>query len=128
MDRVDTITVGGGIRLAFEVTGAPGGPPLVLLHGLGEGRASWAEVAARLGRRFRVYAFDLRGHGDSDWPGTYSYRLTRDDVLEAPGPHGPAKLRRRRSQLPSSVSSRRSDQHSATAWPRISARRNGSCT
>jgi pimeloyl-ACP methyl ester carboxylesterase len=25
--------------------------------------------------RFRVFAFDLRGHGDSDWPGEYSFRL-----------------------------------------------------
>lgn len=27
-----------------------------------------------------MYAPDLRGHGDSDWPGEYAYELMRDDV------------------------------------------------
>src|ERR1035438_7493297 len=42
---------------------------------------SWAAVAAQFAKRFRVYALDLRGHGDSDWPGIYSFELIRDDVL-----------------------------------------------
>ena len=39
--------------------------------------------AGRFAERFRVFAFDLRGHGDSDWPGEYSFRLMRDDVAAA---------------------------------------------
>jgi 3-oxoadipate enol-lactonase len=70
-----------GIRLACEVSGAPEAPPMVLLHGLGEGRVSWAPVIPRFSERFRVVAPDLRGHGDSDWPGSYSFQLIRDDVL-----------------------------------------------
>jgi pimeloyl-ACP methyl ester carboxylesterase len=31
--------------------------------------------------RFRVVALDLRGHGSSDWPGQYSFRLMVGDVL-----------------------------------------------
>jgi Predicted hydrolases or acyltransferases (alpha/beta hydrolase superfamily) len=72
-----------GIRLAYDVTGGPSRPAMVLLHGLGERRASWAPVVPRFGERFRVYSFDLRGHGDSDWPGTYSFQLMCDDVLDA---------------------------------------------
>jgi 3-oxoadipate enol-lactonase len=71
----------GGVRLACEVSGAPAAPPMVLLHGLGERGASWAPVMTRFAERFRVVAPDLRGHGDSDWPGSYSFQLMADDVL-----------------------------------------------
>jgi len=54
---------------------------MVLLHGLGERAASWDPVLDALSRRFRVYALDLRGHGDSDWPGTYSFELMAADVI-----------------------------------------------
>lgn len=56
----------GDVRLAYEVRGASGAPPLVLLHALGEDRSDWAAVAARFAERFQVVAVDLRGHGDSD--------------------------------------------------------------
>lgn len=36
-----------------------------------------------LAEQFRVLAFDLRGHGDSDWPGTYGFHVMCDDVLDA---------------------------------------------
>lgn len=29
-----------------------------------------------------MYALDLRGHGGSDWPGTYSFQLMHDDVRD----------------------------------------------
>ncbi|HCA84794.1 MAG TPA: alpha/beta hydrolase [Streptomyces sp.] len=69
------------VRLAHEVSGEPGAPPLVLLHALGETAADWSEVTADLSRHWRVYALDLRGHGRSDWPGDYSLEAMRDDVL-----------------------------------------------
>jgi 3-oxoadipate enol-lactonase len=72
-----------GIRLAYEVGGAPGAPPMVLLHALGERGRDWAPVSDRFAERFRVFALDLRGHGDSDWPGTYSFQAMRDDVVDA---------------------------------------------
>ena len=71
------------IRLAYEVVGSAEAPPMVLLHALGERGADWEPVAATFAKRFRVFAFDLRGHGDSDWPGEYSFRLMRDDVIGA---------------------------------------------
>jgi 3-oxoadipate enol-lactonase len=72
-----------GVRLAYLVSGAPDAPPMVLLHALGERAADWAPVMARFAERFRVVALDLRGHGDSDWPGTYSFELMRDDIFGA---------------------------------------------
>ena len=72
-----------GIRLAYEVSGVPDAPPMVLLHALGERGSTWAPVSARLAEGYRVFAFDLRGHGDSDWPGIYSFELMRDDVIGA---------------------------------------------
>jgi pimeloyl-ACP methyl ester carboxylesterase len=70
-----------GIRLAYETSGRVGSPPMVLLHALGERRASWAPVMTQFAQRLRVFAMDLRGHGDSDWPGAYSFQLMRDDVV-----------------------------------------------
>jgi len=70
----------GGVRLSFRVLGAADSPPLVLLHALGENGADWTPVDAELARYFQVYAPDLRGHGDSDWPGRYSFALMAQDV------------------------------------------------
>lgn len=71
----------GAVRLAYQVSGPPDAPPLVLLHALGEGAADWDPVAPAFARHWRVYALDLRGHGRSDWPGRYSLELMRADVL-----------------------------------------------
>lgn len=54
---------------------------MVLLHGLGEQAGSWDGVAPLFASIFRVVALDLRGHGASDWPATYSFELMRDDVI-----------------------------------------------
>jgi pimeloyl-ACP methyl ester carboxylesterase len=70
-----------GVRLAYDVTGDPAAPPMVLLHALGDTRADWAPVLDRFARRYRVYAVDLRGHGDSDRPGTYSFPAMAADVV-----------------------------------------------
>lgn len=50
---------------------------VVLLHGGGQTRHSWAATGARLGAGTAiVYAVDLRGHGDSDWSDQGSYGLS----------------------------------------------------
>jgi 3-oxoadipate enol-lactonase len=54
---------------------------MVLLHALGDRAAHWAPVMGQFAAGFRVFALDLRGHGDSDWPGAYSFELMCRDVL-----------------------------------------------
>lgn len=68
----------GEVTLAYDVRGS--GPPLVLLHGVGERAASWDNVRDALAARHTTYAVDLRGHGDSDWPGLYRHDLVEADV------------------------------------------------
>jgi pimeloyl-ACP methyl ester carboxylesterase len=51
------------VRIACEVSGE--GPPLVLVHGAGSARWSFALVVPHLERRFTVIAIDRRGRGDS---------------------------------------------------------------
>ncbi|GAB3423975.1 alpha/beta fold hydrolase [Flindersiella endophytica] len=78
MHRVD---VGGGVGIAYRLAGDPGSPPMLLLHGLTSDGSSWDAVVDAFAERWRVYVPDLRGHGRSDWPGTYSFELLRDDLL-----------------------------------------------
>ncbi|MET7937366.1 alpha/beta hydrolase [Streptomyces sp. NPDC005322] len=79
MHTLDTVEV-DGVELAYRVWGTAGDPPVLLLHGLGEGGVDWLTVAPRLAPGRRVYALDLRGHGASDWPGEYALELLRDEV------------------------------------------------
>src|SRR5687768_5920411 len=55
-----------GVSTRIWVVGE--GPPLILLHGFPETLAGWSEVAPRLARRHRVYAFDWPGQGESSAP------------------------------------------------------------
>jgi 3-oxoadipate enol-lactonase len=45
-----------------------GGPPVVLLHGLGSSSADWPRQVDALATRYRVVAVDLPGHGASPLP------------------------------------------------------------
>lgn len=77
-------------RLKFHVVewGDPHNSPVLLLHGRQTNAISWQRFAASLADRYRVVAFDQRGHGLSDWPGRYTHRLLVGDaagVAEATG-------------------------------------------
>jgi pimeloyl-ACP methyl ester carboxylesterase len=63
--------------------GDPGATPLVLLHGLGSDRSTWAGVAPELAAvDYRVLALDQRGHGGSARAGTYSFEGMREDLRQ----------------------------------------------
>lgn len=70
-----------GIRVAYRVLGPEGAPAVLLLHARGEGGTDWDAIARVLAVYWRVYVPDLRGHGDSDWPGEYSFELMHDDMV-----------------------------------------------
>ncbi|MGW1553602.1 alpha/beta fold hydrolase [Streptomyces sp. NPDC002346] len=70
---VDFLAIGGG-RLAYGVEGE--GPLVVLAHGMGDNRAAYRDVAARLAAAgLRVASMDQRGHGESS-TGWASYTRT----------------------------------------------------
>jgi pimeloyl-ACP methyl ester carboxylesterase len=58
-------------------------PSALLLHGITSSAQSWVRVGSALANRYRVYALDMRGHGDSIKPsrGAYSLRHTADDAV-----------------------------------------------
>lgn len=71
------------VELNRRTTGTPGAePPVVLLHALGEDAATWTDFAARLDGRHTI-ALDLRGHGRSPRPDTYTFDLMVADVILA---------------------------------------------
>lgn len=59
------VTSFDGTRLALTSWGPPDAPVLVLVHGLGLSTESWGDVPERLADRYRVVAYDLRGHAQS---------------------------------------------------------------
>ncbi len=69
-----------GIQLRYRSEGF-GGPPLVLLHGRCANQSDWDGITERLAQRFRVYVPDLRGHGGSDYPGTYGLPEMAEDIV-----------------------------------------------
>jgi pimeloyl-ACP methyl ester carboxylesterase len=75
--------------LAVAISDAGNGPPVILLHGLGCGRRMWLYQILTLQERFRIVAYDQRGHGLTDAPavatGYSAAHLARDliGVLDA---------------------------------------------
>lgn len=52
-----------GARTALASWG-DSGPVVLCVHGITGSRLSWSRFAERIEHRFRVYAYDQRGHGD----------------------------------------------------------------
>jgi len=70
----------GGHRLHYEIRGAAGGQPVVLVHGLGGSAEDWQNLAPYLVKAgFRVYTPDLIGYGRSEQPTDFSYSV-RDEA------------------------------------------------
>ena len=63
----DMIASTDGVTVALHDLGGSG-PPLLLLHATGFHGRAYTQIAKRLHEHFRVWAPDLRGHGDSITP------------------------------------------------------------
>ena len=69
------------MRLHRETHGS--GPALLLTHGFGESTRMWDDNVPALAERFRVIAWDLRGHGRSEAPADpdlYTHELALADM------------------------------------------------
>jgi len=76
-----------GLELAVFETGAPDGPPVLLLHGLGLWTSvTWDRLVARLDPRRRYVALDLPGFGASEKPDARYDTAFFRHVLEAAVP------------------------------------------
>ena len=60
---------------SYDLIGPSGAPVVVLVHGLGLTRATWAAFVPALAQNHRVLSYDLPGHGDSALP-QYTPSLT----------------------------------------------------
>lgn len=75
--------VADGISVTADVGGDPSAPAVILLHGGGQTRYSWAGATrALLERGYHVINLDARGHGESDWSsdGRYTIERLSDDL------------------------------------------------
>ena len=70
-----------GIGLYYEVHGREGAPWLVLSHSLACSVRMWDEQVTAFQDRYRILAFDSRGHGQSEAPaGPYTLELLAGDL------------------------------------------------
>jgi non-heme chloroperoxidase len=60
----ERVTLDDGTQTTLERWGERG-PVMLCIHGMTSSRKSWERLALHYGDRYRVYAYDQRGHGDS---------------------------------------------------------------
>lgn len=70
-------TTNCGLKIVGDTAGSKERPIIVLMHGGGQTRHSWAGAFRRLVLTgYRVISFDARGHGQSDWSPQGEYALS----------------------------------------------------
>jgi pimeloyl-ACP methyl ester carboxylesterase len=70
-----------GVNIHYDVHGS--GPPLLLTHGYSSTSAMWQAQIAALSQHHTLILWDMRGHGQSDYPAdpaAYSEALTVSDM------------------------------------------------
>jgi pimeloyl-ACP methyl ester carboxylesterase len=81
-----------GSKIHYEVHGS--GPPLILTHGYSSTSAMWQGQIEALSKRHKLILWDMRGHGQSDYPddtAAYSEALTVGDIAALLDEVGAAK-------------------------------------
>lgn len=81
-DVEQTIALSDGAQTTLESWGERGSGVLCV-HGITSSRKAWSRTARALGDRFRVFAYDQRGHGDSaSLHGPMSLARSVDDLRD----------------------------------------------
>jgi pimeloyl-ACP methyl ester carboxylesterase len=75
-------TLKGDPKLAYYDSGGglPAEAPLILLHGATFRAEDWENIFPRLATRYRVIAYDARGHGKSGRADSYAVGALADDL------------------------------------------------
>lgn len=71
----------GAVKLRAYDYGNPEAPSMVIVHGMQDFALALEPLAEAFRTSYRVVSFDLRGHGDSDKPGVYSFGHLEADLL-----------------------------------------------
>lgn len=72
-----------GVETYYEIHGPEGAPWLTLSHSLACSARMWDPQIAALKGRYRVLAYDTRGHGGTDAPpGPYTLETLADDLFQ----------------------------------------------
>jgi non-heme chloroperoxidase len=66
--RFATVRLATGLRVHCAEQGDPGGEPILFLPAYADSWFSYSRVLALLPARYHAYAFDQRGHGESERP------------------------------------------------------------
>ncbi len=77
--RVTESAVQDAVSLHVRVTGK--GQPLIMLHGFGASSYSFSKIIPELSKYFTIYAFDLKGFGDSPKPDDHRYSVYDQALL-----------------------------------------------
>lgn len=64
-----------GMEIAYQAVGPADRPAVVLLHGWASSRRMWDGAQRALGSRYRTFAVDLPGHGESSKPSWSWYSI-----------------------------------------------------
>lgn len=83
-EPADGFVTVNGLRIHYVDWGGSGRPPLVFIHGLDRVARTFDHLAPYFTSRYRVIAFDMRGHGDSGWDPAGRY-LVEDHVGDLEG-------------------------------------------
>ena len=86
-----------GVKIYYEVHGS--GPPLLLTHGYSSTSAMWQGQIEALSKHHKLVLWDMRGHGQSDYPAdpaAYSEALTVADMAALLDEVGAGTRHRRR--------------------------------
>ncbi|MEO6843393.1 MAG: alpha/beta fold hydrolase [Bradyrhizobium sp.] len=81
-----------GVNIYYEVHGS--GPPLILTHGYSSTSTMWNGQIEALSKKHQLILWDMRGHGQSDYPAdpaAYSEALTVADIAALLDEVGAAK-------------------------------------
>jgi len=71
------------IKMHYFDSGVPGDVPIILIHGMALDHTMWNPQINVLKDKFRVIAYDIRGHGQS-WvgDGQYTYKMFVNDLID----------------------------------------------
>lgn len=75
----ERLTLDDGAQTTLERWGERG-PVMLAIHGMTGSRKAWEPFAEHYGKQARVYAYDQRGHGDSDVSGSMTLHRSLLDL------------------------------------------------